>query len=295
MQSSIQVTRELLRKVAAYKDYKEYTIIQERDNGSRKIRRISDPTPELKALQRSIAQILQDQVKEQLPYAHAFIKGRNTLTCVQSHIGKSKVITLDIKDFFPSVPSEEVFFICQFLARKLNLESEVWILYDLLTLHDRLPQGAPSSPVVSNIAFTRYDEQLALLGAYSRYADDLIFSGDINTSRLIDQVQQIIRPFELKADKVKVMNSTERQVALGIILNEKITVPRETKNRLRGYIHYLGQQGKALDSNTVGMLNYIRSISPELAERLWGVYNKAMTQQLNRRTNNEYVDEGHDF
>lgn len=276
MRSKVQVTSRDLRYAAFHKDYQAYHIRQQREDGSWKIRQIHDPSPLLKGVQSFLANFILEQ-DYKLPYAHAFLTGCNTKTCVTSHIGQRIVLTLDIKDFFLSVPSDEIYLLSQWLAKSLNLSQDSWTIYEIVTLDDRLPQGAPTSPAISNLAFSFLDEQLSQLATYSRYADDLIFSGDIQPEFLIPKIQDIIQPYKINSKKIKVMSSNDRQEALGIVLNKKMNISRDLRNKLRGTLHTLGCKKEGLDIRTKGMLTYIRSVNPALAEQLQGVYKKAMT------------------
>lgn len=144
----------------------------------RSSRRIEAPKVGLKIIQKWVSFHLAKAVR--LPdCVHGFVTGRSFVSAASAHCGAEWVMSLDIRDFFPSVSSQRLFEPLQEVGYQRH---SIETLLRLCTLQDHLPQGAPSSPVLSNLAFLRTDSELVQLAAsqgcvYTRYADDLVFSG----------------------------------------------------------------------------------------------------------------------
>ncbi len=240
-------------------------------------RLISAPKRELKAAQRWITR----EVTEHLPVhgaAHGFLRGRSIVTNAQVHAGARIVVKLDIKGFYPTVTMRRV----KGLLRRAGLGEQVATLMALLATesprqeivtHGRthyvatgprsLPQGAPTSPSITNALCLRLDCRLAGLARklgcrYTRYADDLTFSwhgkAKSDVGALLRAVGMIVRAegFEIHTKKTRVMRSGARQQVTGLVVNRApegrpiARVPRKTQRALRAAIknRELGRPGK---------------------------------------------------
>lgn len=217
------------------------------------------PRSDLKRAQRLIASELEKGYKP-LPCVHGFVKGRSIKTNAENHIGSQVIVGLDIKDFFPSISSRRV---CGLLvSKKLGLTPEVaFCISRIVATPKGLPQGAPSSPIISNMICLGMDKQLMHLSReyryqYSRYADDLTFS--FNSSyffyrnfysggklRLPNKLRNAItnfhgiESFELNEDKSFYSCSFSRQLVTGVVCNQKTNIKREQYRRLRSTLHRL--------------------------------------------------------
>jgi retron-type reverse transcriptase len=219
-------------------------VIRKRNGGSREL---AAPTPPLRAIQ----DWLNLFVVSQLPVhhaAHGFRRGRSILTNAEPHVGSRYVFKLDIKDFFGSVSRRQVFR----AMRRLGYRREIAdLLTTLLTLSDKLPQGAPTSPAVANNAAYGLDVRIAgYTGrrdiAYTRYADDITLSGvQVADSRVRRTVEKIMRDegFAPNEAKRRYVRSDERQLVTGIVVNDKVDWPRDRRRWLRQQIHYLSRFG----------------------------------------------------
>jgi len=230
-------------------------------------RLISAPKPELKAIQRWITK----EVTEHLPVhgaAHGFLVGRSIVTNAKVHAGAKIVVKLDIRGFYPTVTMRRV----KGLLRRAGLGEQVSTLMALLATESpreeverngktlyvavaprSLPQGAPTSPSITNALCMRLDCRLSglarKLGArYTRYADDLTFSWHGNTPSdiggLLRAVSMIVHAegFTIHANKTRVMRKGARQKVTGLIVNEaagrpEARVPRKTLRDLRSAIY----------------------------------------------------------
>lgn len=260
-------------------------------------RLISAPKPELKAAQRWITR----EITEHLPVhgaAHGFIVGRSIVSNARVHAGARVLVKLDIKGFYPTVTFRRV----KGLLRRAGLGEQVATLAALLatespreevTTHGKvhyvatgprsLPQGAPTSPSITNALCLRLDCRLSGLAnklgcRYTRYADDLAFSwhgtdkSEIGT--LLRAVKMIVKAegFTIHPAKTRVMRSGARQRITGLVVNgakdrPPARVPRETQRRLRAAIknRELGRPGKAGESldQLKGMAAFIMMTDPE--------------------------------
>lgn len=246
-----------------------------------KSRRIDEPLPDLKAVQHWILCELLEKVRLS-PYAKAFIKGKSTKDNARFHRAQKIVISLDIKDFFPSIRIDDVYNIFS----KIGYSSEVSaFLANLCCLNNSLPQGAPTSPYLSNIRMENIDHNLGAYckqngWRYTRYADDMTFSGDGDVQRLIKFVSCKIYEdgFSINSGKTRIARQNSRQEVTGIVVNEHIQVPKSIRRDLRQQVYYIKKYG--LDSHLLhtnelrknylchllGLANYAHYINPKDVE-----------------------------
>lgn len=212
-------------------DYSIYRIPKK----NKKTRVITAPSDELKEFQSK----LKDKLEE-LPVhnsAHGFIKGRSITTNARPHIKKKFVLSIDLKDFFPSIKRSMVRDL--FAFHNIDLKYVDYVLFD-----NGLAQGSPCSPVISNIYCYKLDLEIAKYAkqrglSYTRYADDITLSGENYKSGMIKDIKKIIRKYNLKVhpNKIKLMWQNQRQIVTGIIVNEKLNIPLETRKKLRVLDH----------------------------------------------------------
>lgn len=283
------------RDAATYLHYTPFEI-PKRTGGTR---RIWAPRPKLKQAQRWIL----DQILMQLPVhgaAHGFLPERSILTHARIHTNPKRLMRLDLQDFFPTISFARV----KGLFRKAGYREQIATLLALLcteapreirqlngqtyfvALAERcLPQGAPTSPMISNLVAMSLDRRLQGLASaqgwrYSRYADDLTFSlpdGDAaaKVGYLQGAVQRIVvdEGFALNDKKTWVARKGGRQAVTGLIVNGEgpPRVSRELKRRLRATLHNLAQ-GKALPEGenlhqVMGYAAFVAMVEPELGQR----------------------------
>lgn len=234
--------------------YRRYPI-----QGRSKVRWIEAPDEELKEVQRRFL----DRLAYRLPtteWAHGFVPERSIVTHARNHVGQPWVVTADLRDFFPSMSAERVF---QALA---PLEPDARVVA-LVTRAGRLPQGAPTSPHLANVIFGPVDLDLAELGwTYSRYADDLAFSGDGDPRRLVDGIRSVVEKhgFRLASRKTRIMGRHQRQWVTGLVVNDRVSVPRDVRRILRAALH---RSRERMDAEILGRLAYVRFVHPGFAER----------------------------
>lgn len=230
------------------------------------IRSISAPKPRLANAQRWVLQNVLERL-DVAPPAHGFVRHRSILTNATPHVGRAVVMNLDLRDFFPSVTFRRV----KGLFRKVGYNEHVATILALLctepprarvevdgrvvylALGDRvLPQGACTSPAITNALCRRLDARLSALAArhdftYTRYADDLTFSGEdcARVGRLRRSVVSALTSegFTENAAKTRIMHRGSRQEVTGLTVNERPTMPRDEYRQLRAMLHNAAKLG----------------------------------------------------
>lgn len=197
-------------------------------------------------------------------YAHyscnGFINGRNIKRNADPHVNKRFVLNIDIKDFFPSIKFRRIKTVLGLNPFNLNEDKErlAFIISNLATYKGALPQGAPTSPIISNIVTQKLDRKIhqtckALRVKYSRYADDLTFSSnrDILDNDFISKISEIITSenFEINDKKTRLRSSMNRQEVTGLIVNRKVNINREYLQTVRAMINNWDKRG--LDYATI--------------------------------------------
>ena len=129
-------------------------------------------------------------------------------------------------------------------------EACIQVITGLCTVYGGLPQGAPTSPLLANMVFRKVDYRLKNFAksrklSYTRYADDLTFSGMFQKEQVIGVVSGILRDngFTVQCRKTHVMQKNERQKVTGVIVNEKVRAPKELRKKLRQAAYYIGKYG----------------------------------------------------
>lgn len=263
-------------------------------------RAISAPKPRLAAAQRWVLKNVLERLSGS-PSAHGFVRYRSTVTNAQPHVGRAVVLNLDLKDFFPTVTFRRV----KGFFRKVGYNEHVSTVLALLctepprvpvTLDGRrlflavgarvLPQGACTSPALTNLLCRRLDARLDGLArrhgyAFTRYADDLTFSGDDPkvAGALLRSARSIVAAegFVENPAKTKVMRRGRRQEVTGVVVNAKVSAPRDERRALRAILHNAARQGLASQNREQradfaahlrGRVEYVAMIDPAQGERL---------------------------
>ena len=213
----------------------------------RRPRWIEAPKPFLKLVQRRLLDRLFYEVPPH-PAAHGFYPELSIITNAQVHVRSAWVISFDLKDFFPTTDEEKV---RQVLKKYYALEGKT--LDTVLRLTCRggsLPQGAPTSPHLANLAFFKGDELLSELAkehalSYTRYADDMTFSGKGLPDGFENLVDQIVRSvgYRLAGEKTKRMGRHQCQKVTGLVVNDGVRLPRNQRRRLRAIRRDIEKKG----------------------------------------------------
>lgn len=247
-------------------------------------RTLSVPDEVLKRVQRAIADKLlsYEPVSE---HARAYRVAASVKKNAAPHVGASQLLKLDIKDFFDSVlystVKEKVF-------PAVKYSEPIRILLSMLCYFgDKLPQGAPTSPAITNIIMRDFDCEVGKWCAarkikYTRYCDDMSFSGEFNREELVDFVRERLRAegYFLNEGKTVYATSSQRRTVTGIVVNEKLSVPVEYRRKIRSEVFYCKKYG-VLDhlsrlgstatpekylQGLLGRINYVLQITPDNTE-----------------------------
>jgi RNA-directed DNA polymerase len=254
----------LLFKLPAASKYRTFTI-PKRSGGERTI---SAPDARLKLLQKKVSNLLNDCLTEieggfSSP-AHGFKPNRSIFTNAAHHRGRRYVLNLDLEDFFPSIHFGRISGYFE-KSKHFGLDQKVARnLANIICHNSALPQGAPSSPVVSNLLARMLDVHLARLAkrnrlTYTRYADDLTFSTNLKVFPESVAKQTADHEWELGEDliaaikssgfrindkKTRMLYRTSRQEVTGLVVNDRVSVPVEYRRWARAAVARLVRKGK---------------------------------------------------
>ncbi len=252
-----------------------------------------------------------------MPAVHGFVKGRSIKTFVAPHVGQRVVLKMDLQDFFPSISGARIqaFFrtagypeavadllggICTNATPQDIWDGAAW---DVRSLYVRphLPQGAPASPALANLCAYRVDCRLSGLAksagaAYTRYADDLAFSGDESFERCVERFSTHVavilheEGFTVHHRKTRIMRQGVRQHLAGLVANQRLNVIRADFDRLKAVLTNcirLGPESQNRDAHPLfhshleGRVGFVESINPAKGKRLRALLNQIRWQQWN--------------
>ena len=279
------------------------------------VRLIESPKPRLKQIQRKILTEILQAIPIH-PAAHGFVKGRSIKTFAAPHVGKRVVLRMDLRDFFPSLQIGRVqalFRTAGYPERVADLlgglctnatPPDVWKAApqttDPLSIIDarhrhafmHLPQGAPTSPALANLCAWRADCRLDGLArasgaVYTRYADDLAFSGDEVFERCVErfaaQAAAILLEecLQVHHRKTRIMRQGVRQYLAGVVTNERINIVRADFDRLKATLTNCAKHGQASQNrenhadfraHLAGRIAFVEMLNPHKAARLRKIF-----------------------
>lgn len=235
--------------------------------------------------------------------AHGFIAQHSVLTNAEPHVAATVVVNVDLKDFFPTITFPRV----EGMFRRLGYSPAVASILALLctecprqtlrfgdsiyhaaTGPRALPQGACTSPAISNQIAAKLDRRMSAMAnklgwRYTRYADDLTWSttGDLNPSvgYVLSRVRHLVKDegFELNHAKTRVQRRSQQQSVTGVVVNDRMSVPRQTIRRIRAILHnakHTGLDAQNRDGHPhfrdwlMGMIGWIQMVNPEQGRKL---------------------------
>jgi RNA-directed DNA polymerase len=287
------------------------------------VRLIEAPKPRLKDLQRQILGRILNNVPVH-PAVHGFVKGLSIKSCVSHHAGRRVILRTDLKDFFPTFPARRI----QAMFRTLGYPESVadllggictnftprglWSREKLgpsvdwserqyardLYCRPHLPQGAPTSPALANICAYRADCRLDGLakscgGTYTRYADDLTFSGGKEFERGIERFSTHVAAimleegFQVNHRKTRIMRQGVRQHIVGLVANRRPNIIRSDFDRLKATLTNCVRQGPESQNREAhpqfrmhleGRVGFIETINPAKGHRLRELFSQISWQ-----------------
>jgi RNA-directed DNA polymerase len=268
--SSSQLSLFVHNKTKSYVSFK----IPKR-NGT--FREISAPTSELKFVQRWILYNILYNL-DPGKYSHGFIPKRSIITNASVHVGNELVLCIDLKNFFPNIKMNRI--VGLFNGMGYTKKTSI-LLAEICTYNWALPQGSPTSPMLSNLIAWHLDFYLSHFCEkynlnYSRYADDITISGSKILPRYKTLIFHIIerQGFEINYDKVRLHDQGSSQRVTGLVVNEKISIQRKKKRLLRAMVHNILKNGPIAENRTndpffrekiFGLLGFAKMVNPEFA------------------------------
>ncbi len=275
------------------------------------MRLIEAPKGRMKLIQRQILREILDRIPAHA-CAHGFVPDRSILTFAHPHVGQAVVLRMDLRNFFPSIQRARI----QSIFRMLGYPERVSDLLGgictnavprsvfhgiagetqggLRQLYEQthLPQGAPCSPMLANLCAYRLDCRLSGLAraagaVYTRYADDLAFSGtgefELGISRFAEAVRRIAEDegFAIHPAKTKAMRQGQRQQLAGIVVNQKVNIGRDEFDRLKAILTNCARYGPASENreglpdfraHLQGRISFVAMVRPEKGSKLRAVF-----------------------
>ena len=199
-------------------------------------RTLDIPAVSLRGIQKWILNNILYQIRIS-EHACGFCKNRSIVTNAERPVGKECVINIDIKDFFPSIHCDQIFRVFYYYGYTTEVS---YLLSRLCTYKDYVPQGAPTSPYLSNIVCLKLDKRLSRLAKsyhaeYSRYADDITFSGNAGIKAILPVAEKILNEegYLLNKNKTRIAYKHQRQEVTGLLVNG--TTVRVSKQYLKKF------------------------------------------------------------
>jgi len=296
----------LLKSIVENRDNNyEYYLIKKKKGG---YRRIIAPHSNIKELQRWIKINIIDKI-ELNPNATGFIKEKSILNNAKTHENRNVILNLDLSNFFETINERRVYGMFKMLGYAPNLSVELAKIcttsisdYKLEQLSEMeqeyfqdlyfrresfLVQGAPTSPGISNVICKKLDNRLSRLankhGAnYSRYADDITFSGNDNNLPNLNIIKKIIvaEGFNINWGKVGKYKTGQKQMVTGLLIDNKVRIPKKFKKEIYRHLHFCKKYGASSHFNRIspdkgyrkewmlGKILFVHSIEPDEAKKM---------------------------
>ena len=294
-----------------------YTIkaIRKRSGG---IRIIESPKLFLKMAQRLVLRFILDAIPTH-PSVHGFVRGRSAISFVEPHINRPFLLRMDLQDCFPSIHANRVWGLFRSLGYSVDVTQSLTAICTcystpsqlmetmsgniksmeqnrILSLYHRkhLPQGAPTSPALLNLIAYRLDCRLASLAeacnaTYTRYADDLLFSGDEKFARSSESFATSVgaivleEGFQLNYRKTRRMRKSTRQLAAGIVVNQRTNMRRSDFDTLKAILTNCVRTGPHAQnrdsipnfrSHILGRILWVKQLNTNRGEKLMQIFER---------------------
>nr|WP_315024189.1 reverse transcriptase family protein [uncultured Aminipila sp.] len=251
--------------------------------GNKKKRKIDSPSRKLKERQRWILKNILEKIALS-DNCCGFVRCKSILDNAKPHVGKEFILNMDIKDFFPSINQnaiEDIFSNLGYVTPVARLLSEICCFNEVL------PQGAPTSPYLSNIICIKMDYELnafskRINATYTRYADDITFSSSNDLNFAIVEIREILVKYGFECNDLKthMMKGVTRKIVTGLLVNEEIKILKQYKRKLKQEIYYCKKFGVTAHLENVkadkfinyrehlyGKAYYIKMVEPIIGEK----------------------------
>jgi retron-type reverse transcriptase len=273
---------QLLCIIRNKESYYESFFMKKKDGAPREI---NPPKPELAEIQLRLKNYLQKRLKW-TNAVHGGIPKRSIITNAERHMGKLWVANLDISKFFPSTKPAQI----ESALQRAGCSTPVANLFaELTTFRNGLPQGSPTSTILSNLVLEPMDSQFLRLChrnslTYTRYIDDITISGDINLNPFYSAFIKIIQSsgFEVQTKKVHITPHSQRQVVTGLVVNDRLRPTGEFLSNLKRAIRRCwngpeeiaiaaaeeGHEPREFIRSLCGKVNHVKSVDPKLGRKI---------------------------
>ncbi len=251
----LEIDRKLLFKMAKKHNLYYHDISIKKSDGTS--RQINAPTTRLKYIQKRIL----GEILSHFPvskYATAYKKGVAITENANPHRKKKYLLKMDLEDFFGSITFIQVYrnvFNTRYFPKQIGT-----MLTEICTKDDVLPQGAPTSPMLSNLVMRHFDDTIGdwcmQRGiSYTRYSDDMTFSGDVPLYFVYEKVSRMLdnMGFSINEKKTHFITNASRQTVTGLTVNDDVRIPVDYKRKLRQEVYY------ALKYTVEGSLKYTKN------------------------------------
>lgn len=237
-------------------------------------------------LHKRLKEFLDRKVLKPHPAVHGFTRGRGTATNAGAHLNARAVLTVDIVNFFPSIGRRQIeMALCKQGAKSVIAEA----IANACTFGDSLAVGFSTSPVLSNLVFRPLDDAFSSFAsemdlAYTRYADDLTFSGERVCDDHLEAIRELLEQsgFVTNSRKVRFQRRGHQQIVTGLTIAhpDHLRLPKAQKRALRQDLYFAAKNGLAAQAHhrnseesefrdqLLGRINYLMSVEPALAFRL---------------------------
>ncbi|HHZ8505899.1 TPA: retron St85 family RNA-directed DNA polymerase [Morganella morganii] len=278
LSQSIRLPKESISKYRFNNDRFYHRIEMEKKTGG--IRYIESPIKELKAIQRWVLRYILDKLSPSV-YAKGFVRKKSIFDNALPHEGNQYILNLDLKDFFTNIQASHVYSLFKNIGYNKNI---AFVLTSFCTKGGYLPQGAPTSPALSNLVCSKLDHRIstyckkrALI--YTRYADDLCISG--NKILILQKASYLIKEiisdegFIINRKKEKFLGPKVRREVTGLTVTPRITISKKNYCVYRKRIYDLIRNDIQNKHEIIkGILAFIKSIDDDKEKKLSAFYQK---------------------
>tara|TARA_R110002072_G_scaffold301914_2_gene482838 strand:+ start:1046 stop:1921 length:876 start_codon:yes stop_codon:yes gene_type:complete len=269
----VGLSRSVIENYITFADKHYNTYYLPKKSGGK--RAIDCPGTNLKAIQRWILKNYLNKL-EVNKRASGFVEKRGIKRNAMFHLNKRYILTIDIKNFFPSISQRQVF---QTLEKQLSDRDFALKIAKICTFKRRLPQGAPTSPALSNLVFKEIDDEImkycnSELITYSRYADDMTFSSDNKHSLQLAYkfVNDLLYKsgFNINTKKTRYLSGKGNMSVTGVNINKGIPkVKSQLKKQIRAELHhYIIKEEKVNLRRLAGYISFVSSIEDDYNEKI---------------------------